>query len=43
MLKGLESGRTLELSKENFADTEVWNPWEENAAKMADMGEGEFK
>jgi len=28
--------------QENFADTEVWNPWQENPAKMKDMGENDY-
>ena len=27
----------------NFCDTVVWNPWSENAAKMADFGDDEYK
>lgn len=41
-LGGLEGGRCLKLTKSNMRDFVVWNPWEENAAKMSDFGDDEF-
>ena len=38
ILRGLANGRCLKLVKSNIRDTVVWNPWQENAAKMADFG-----
>lgn len=35
-------GRRIRLSTEGSADVVVWNPWEEAAAGMADMGPGEW-
>ncbi len=35
-------GRRIRLSSEGSADVVVWNPWEEAAAGMADMGRGEW-
>lgn len=32
------SGGTLSFSKTNLPDCVVWNPWEERAANMADLG-----
>ena len=32
------SGGSLSFSKTNLPDCVVWNPWEERAAKMADLG-----
>lgn len=35
-------GRRLRLTTEGSADVVVWNPWEDAAAGMADMGAGEW-
>ncbi len=35
-------GRRIHLSSEGSADIVVWNPWEDAAAGMADMGAGEW-
>ena len=35
-------GRRLRLTTEGSADVVVWNPWEDAAAGMADMGPGEW-
>ena len=42
-LKGLIGGRALKLSKHNMSDFVIWNPWQENAKKMADFGDDEYK
>eukprot|EP00124_Ichthyophonus_hoferi_P004937 Ihof_evm1s618 gene=Ihof_evmTU1s618 len=39
-LSGL-GGNTIKLSKAGFPETVVWNPWAENAQKMADFGNEE--
>lgn len=36
-------GRTIRTEKENSATTVVWNPWEQGAAAMADLGNDEWK
>jgi glucose-6-phosphate 1-epimerase len=35
-------GRKLLTHKENSATTVVWNPWEEGAARLADLGDQEW-
>ncbi len=35
-------GRILCTEKENSATTIVWNPWREGAARLADLGDGEW-
>lgn len=35
-------GRTLTVTKENSANTIVWNPWAEKAAAMPDFGDDEW-
>lgn len=35
-------GRRIRLTTEGSADVVVWNPWEDAAAGMADMGPGEW-
>jgi len=35
--------RRLQVAKENSLTTVVWNPWEEKAAAMADLGDDEWK
>jgi glucose-6-phosphate 1-epimerase len=35
--------RRMRIDKKNSASTVVWNPWSEAAAKMPDMGEGEWR
>lgn len=35
-------GRILRTKKEHSASTIVWNPWREGAAKLADLGDGEW-
>lgn len=35
-------GRTLLLQKSNLADTVVWNPWQEKAAAMGDLGNDDY-
>lgn len=35
-------GRRIRLTTEGSADVVVWNPWDEAAAGMADMGPGEW-
>eukprot|EP00123_Amoebidium_parasiticum_P001166 comp12214_c0_seq1/m.6985 comp12214_c0_seq1/g.6985 ORF comp12214_c0_seq1/g.6985 comp12214_c0_seq1/m.6985 type:complete len:293 (-) comp12214_c0_seq1:67-945(-) len=43
-IKGLAgpTGPTLKLTKSGFPETVVWNPWDENAKKMADFGDDEY-
>ncbi|ELU11889.1 hypothetical protein CAPTEDRAFT_152132 [Capitella teleta] len=35
-------GKTLTISKSNFPDTVVWNPWKAKAAAMPDLGEESY-
>jgi glucose-6-phosphate 1-epimerase len=35
--------RRIHIAKKNSRTTVIWNPWEEAAKKMADMGEGEWQ
>ncbi|XP_059080015.1 uncharacterized protein LOC131878133 [Tigriopus californicus] len=42
VLRGLQGGRALTLTKTNLTDTVVWNPWAENAKNMADFGDDEY-
>ncbi|KAK2174401.1 hypothetical protein NP493_802g03027 [Ridgeia piscesae] len=35
-------GKTLLLQKYNLPDTVVWNPWQEKAAAMADLGDDDY-
>lgn len=37
-----ELGRRLELVSDGAANVVVWNPWDSGAAKIADIGEGEW-
>lgn len=36
-------GREIVTAQEGFPSTVVWNPWEEKARAMPDMGEGEYR
>ena len=36
-------GRVLRTEKENSATTVVWNPWQEGAAAIADLGDEEWR
>lgn len=36
-------GRTLRTRKQNSRSTVVWNPWQDGAAGMADLGDGEWR
>ena len=36
-------GRRIRLEKANSSTTVVWNPWQEAASKLRDLGEGEWK
>jgi glucose-6-phosphate 1-epimerase len=36
-------GRVVRTEKENSSTTIVWNPWREGAAKLADLGDNEWK
>jgi glucose-6-phosphate 1-epimerase len=36
-------GRTVRTAKENSSTTIVWNPWRQGAAKLADLGDEEWK
>ncbi len=35
--------RTVQIDKKNSATTVVWNPWQEGAAALADMGDDEWQ
>ena len=35
-------GRRIRLQKSNSATTVVWNPWQEGARRLQDLGEGEW-
>lgn len=35
-------GSTILLTKSNFPDTVVWNPWSEKAKQMSDFGDDEY-
>jgi len=35
--------RSIHIAKQNSRTTVVWNPWEDAAKKMSDMGEGEWQ
>jgi glucose-6-phosphate 1-epimerase len=35
--------RTLRTDKENSATTVVWNPWQQGAASLADLGDDEWR
>ncbi|HEX2191303.1 MAG TPA: D-hexose-6-phosphate mutarotase [Longimicrobiaceae bacterium] len=37
-----ESGRTVVLEKRGFRDAVVWNPWEELAGRLPDLGDDEY-
>lgn len=32
----------IQIKKENFPDTVIWNPWEEKAKQMSDFGDDEY-
>ena len=36
-------GRRIRLQKAHSSTTVVWNPWEEGASRLRDLGEGEWK
>jgi glucose-6-phosphate 1-epimerase len=36
-------GRILRTEKGNSATTVVWNPWEEGAASLSDLGKDEWR
>ncbi|MBT0961415.1 D-hexose-6-phosphate mutarotase [Denitromonas iodatirespirans] len=38
-----DSGRHLQIEKENFPDVVVWNPWEAGAAALADLPDRDFR
>ncbi len=38
-----ELGRVVRTAKENSSTTIVWNPWRQGAAKLADLGDEEWK
>jgi len=38
-----EAHRTLRTEKENSATTVVWNPWQEGAASLSDLGNDEWR
>ena len=38
----LKLRRQIRLQKTNARNTVVWNPWQEGAAKMQDLGDGEW-
>ena len=40
-IHGPPGGKIL-FSKTNLADTVVWNPWEEKASEMGDLGSGNW-
>jgi len=42
-LRNISYDRNLEIHKFNLPDTVVWNPWTENAKKMDDFGDDEWK
>jgi glucose-6-phosphate 1-epimerase len=35
-------GRRIRLQKSNSTTTVVWNPWQEGARRLQDLGEGEW-
>ena len=35
--------RRIRLEKQNSLTTVVWNPWKEDAAKLADLGDDEWE
>jgi glucose-6-phosphate 1-epimerase len=35
--------RRIRLKKEHSVNTVVWNPWSEGAARLQDLGDGEWK
>lgn len=35
-------GKSLCITKDNFPDTVVWNPWEEKAKAMSDFGDDQY-
>jgi glucose-6-phosphate 1-epimerase len=37
------ANRRIRLSKQHSLDTVVWNPWSEGAARLHDLGDGEWK
>ncbi|XP_071042373.1 uncharacterized protein [Parasteatoda tepidariorum] len=42
-LQNVSGGQNVEIQKVNLPDTVVWNPWIENAKKMDDFGDDEWK
>lgn len=42
-LLDLNLQRRIRLHKANSSTTVVWNPWQEGAMKLRDLGEGEWK
>ncbi|MBV8051587.1 MAG: D-hexose-6-phosphate mutarotase [Acidobacteriaceae bacterium] len=42
-LLDLKMRRRIRLQKTNSDTTVVWNPWQEGASKLRDLGEGEWK
>ncbi|CAB3990399.1 glucose-6-phosphate 1-epimerase [Paramuricea clavata] len=42
-LKLLTGNHNIRITKENFPDTVVWNPWFEKAKQMSDFGDNEVK
>ena len=36
-------GRTLRTEKENSRTTIVWNPWQQGAASLSDLGDDEWQ
>lgn len=37
------SGRTIRTEKENSATTVIWNPWQEGAVSLGDLGNNEWR
>lgn len=42
-LRDPKMGRRIRLQKSNSNATVVWNPWQEGASRLRDLGEGEWK
>lgn len=42
VVTGVPGGRSIHVVGDGSANTVVWNPWEAEGARIADMGEGEW-
>ncbi|XP_013405906.1 putative glucose-6-phosphate 1-epimerase isoform X2 [Lingula anatina] len=42
LIKDKEDGTTVKLTKDNFPEIVLWNPWKEKAAAMGDFGDEEY-